>query len=819
MADKSTTPTAAAVGAGKQAGGAMHNDDSTLALLRQFLAHLARGGQFAYFWTSSDKRALWRAVDALPDLNPFPGRDTYLGVHPTSLIPARGGDPSRARATIEEIVAINCLFADFDAKDFGGDKGAALAHVEGLQPAPSAVVDSGGGYHAYWLLDLPFMLDSDATRERARQLQARWVALVGGDPGAKDLARVLRLPGTLNHKYTPPRPVTVERLDLGLLYEIDQLEALLPAPVQPAARRNGASPGAASTAYAPTAYASKALGQELDTLRRATNGQRNDTLNRAAFNLGQLAAGGALDQATVEDDLLTAALAVGLGEHEARRTIKSGLDAGAASPRSAPAPGSASSTTAWAPGQPAGTAQQGAPAPQSAPARPAFALTDLGNAERLTAQHGDKLRYCYDRRAWLVWTGQAWQVDTAGAALRLAKATVRGIYGEAAATVDDAQRAAVAKHARASEARQRLDSMLALAQSELPIPARLAAFDGDPWRLNCENGILDLRTGDLLPHDRGAMCSKLAPVPYDPLATCPTWHAFLTRILAGNVALIEFLQRAIGYSLTGDVSEQVLLVLYGSGANGKSTLLATLLAMLGDYGQRAPRDLLIALPGQSGAGASPEIARLAGTRLAVAQETESGNRLAEVQVKELTGGDKVVARHLHQNYIEFWPTHKLWLATNHKPVVRGTDTAIWRRIRLIPFGVEIPDAERDQELPAKLRAELPGIFAWAVEGCLDWQRFGLGAPTEVIAATSAYRAQMDVIGQFLADCCVIDPRTTATKAALYAEYESWCERNGERPLSQRALSGKLQERGLTEERSGAKMTRSWVGVGLLSATA
>ena len=326
--------------------------------------------------------------------------------------------------------------------------------------------------------------------------------------------------------------------------------------------------------------------------------------------------------------------------------------------------------------------------------------------------------------------------------------------------------------------------------------------------MNVLNGTLDLRTGELRPHRREDLITKLAPVVYDHEARCPLFLAFLDRILAGNADLIAFVQRAVGYSLTGDVQERVLLILWGGGANGKSTLLETLRGMLGDYAMRTPTETLLV----KREGAIPnDIARLKGARFVSASEADEGKRLAEAQIKEMTGGDTITARFMRAEFFDFRPEFKLWLATNHKPVIRGTDKAIWDRIRLVPFNVRIPEAEQDKGLGAKLRDELPGILAWAVEGCLAWQRDGLGIAKDVQAATASYRDEMDVVAAFITDVCTVAPGARVQSRVLYEKYKRWCEENGERAVSQKALGEKLRERGL-EPRKGSGGARWWHGV-------
>ena len=340
-------------------------------------------------------------------------------------------------------------------------------------------------------------------------------------------------------------------------------------------------------------------------------------------------------------------------------------------------------------------------------------------------------------------------------------------------------------------------------------------LDSNPWLLNAANGTIDLKTGALRAHSRRDLVTKQAPTAFDPDARCPTWLAFLDTVMAGRQDLIEFLRRAVGYSLTGDVSEQVVFFPYGLGANGKTTFAETVTAMLGDYAQKAPRGMLTMRAGNSD-GVPNDIARLPGARFVVSNEVEEGRRLAEAQVKDLAGGDTLTARFMRGEFFEFRPTHKLWIYGNHKPVIRGTDEGIWRRMRLIPFEVTIAAAKQDRKLLQKLRAELPGILAWAVQGCLDWQRDGLSAPAEVTEATAAYRAEMDVLADFLSDKCYLAPSATVPKAALFVAYQTWCEVNRERPLGKIAFGARLKERGIADGTTGREKTRAWVGVGLLT---
>src|SRR5215211_2988852 len=433
--------------------------------------------------------------------------------------------------------------------------------------------------------------------------------------------------------------------------------------------------------------------------------------------------------------------------------------------------------------------------------RGVYLCTDTGNAERLADRHGANLRYCYPWGTWLVYDGTRWRVDDRGAVVRLAKDTARGIFEEAKEARDDETAKRLGKWASSS-----------LAQSEPGIPILPEEMDVSRDLLNVLNGTIDLRIGELREHRREDLITKLAPVEYDPNATAPLWTSTLERVLP-SPELRAFFKKLCGYALTGDVSEQLLPVLYGTGANGKSTILNALLGMLGDYGMQAAPDLLVAKKGSH----PTELADLFGMRFVASREVEDGSRLAESLVKQLTGGDRVKARRMRQDFWEFEPTHKVFMAVNHKPIIRGTDTAIWRRIRLIPFTETIPPAEQDKQLPAKLRSELPGILRWAVGGCLEWRREGLQAPEAVREATGAYRAEMDVLGAFLRECCELGPEYNVAAKDLYGAYKFWCEDNGERPETQRRFGSRLTERGGFERyRGGADGGHRWRGVQLLT---
>lgn len=458
--------------------------------------------------------------------------------------------------------------------------------------------------------------------------------------------------------------------------------------------------------------------------------------------------------------------------------------------------------------------------PPECTARAADPRSDFANAVRLARHRGDRLLYVHGI-GWHTWERKQgpWRPDELGAR-RIAAELGRIVAAEAAET---AQRAATAPDAdarerlqkganalfswaRLSEMTARIEAALSLASALLAIkPARL---DHDPLLLGCPNGALDLRTGRLREHRRDDFITKCSGVSYDVKATAPTWSRFLARVFRQRPETIDYMQRLAGYWLTGYTDPALLAVLWGGGANGKSTLVATIRAALGEYAAAAPPSFLIA---RSGEAHPTELALLLGMRWIIASESGEGGRLDEERVKLLTGGDTVTARRMRQDFFEFSPTHKLALQTNHRPLIRGTDEGIWRRIALIEFAETIPPEERDPHLAERLRAELGGVLTWAADGCRAFLRDGLQPPRVVQVATAAYRSDSDAVGAFIAEECIELPSVTCAASDLYAVYSAWADDAGERPMSKRALGLRLQERGFAPHK-GTAGQRRWQGI-------
>jgi P4 family phage/plasmid primase-like protien len=424
-------------------------------------------------------------------------------------------------------------------------------------------------------------------------------------------------------------------------------------------------------------------------------------------------------------------------------------------------------------------------------------FTELLFATQISRVGGDKMRWCPEIRSWLVWDGRRWDADE-----RTAYNLVVGYLGRVKADIDnisdpDRKKRLLARYLP-FETNNKIEAILKICSRRLS--DSLDHYDRDGWLLNAANGVIDLRNGDLLPHEPARRLRKITPVGFDPEAKCPLWEKVLDRLLGGNPDLVGYLHKLVGSFLVGGPAK-ALYFPHGPGDNGKSLVSNTLLEMLGDYGLVFRVESFASRRGDP--GVPNDLARLPGVRLVVSTETEEGGRLDEAKIKMLTGGDKITARFLHKEFFDFWPTHKLWVQGNYKPVIRGSDNAIWNRVKLLPFGVTIPKAEQDPDLPAKLRQELPGILAWAVRGCLKWQAEGLKEPNCVTDATQEYRKEMDTLGLFLEERIMAKVGHNLPKTAMYQQYVRWATENQlEHPLNKIVFGRQLIERDYKDDTHG-----------------
>ncbi len=424
--------------------------------------------------------------------------------------------------------------------------------------------------------------------------------------------------------------------------------------------------------------------------------------------------------------------------------------------------------------------------------------TEDALALSFTRRYHPDWRYVAAWGKWMVWDGQRWRTEDTLAATDL----IRHVCRQAA--IKSSNPKVAAKLASSST----VSGVERLAKVDRRHAATTEEWDADPWLLNTPGGVADLKTGRSRPHDRTDRMTKITTA--TPRGDCPTWLKFLDEVTGGDKALQDYLQRMAGYALTGSTREHALFFLYGTGANGKSVFLNTLASILGNYATNAPMDTFM----ETRSDRHPtDMAGLRGARLVSSIETEQGRRWAESKVKSLTGGDKISARFMRQDFFEFFPQFKLFVAGNHKPAIRNIDEAMKRRLHLIPFTVTIPPERRDKHLQQKLMAERDGILAWAVQGCLAWQRDGLNPPESVLSATDEYFEAEDALGRWLEENCVLQANAKSLTAELFSDWKQWCDAAGEFIGTQRRFSDLLVTRGIEKWRNGSGL-RGFRGIGL-----
>lgn len=444
--------------------------------------------------------------------------------------------------------------------------------------------------------------------------------------------------------------------------------------------------------------------------------------------------------------------------------------------------------------------------------------SDISNAVRFATQHRDDVRFV-EGIGTMVWDTCRWRVDNTNVALRMAMDTAVRLEDELTETAeqetDPKKAASLVQSAKSVKQVSRLKAMLTAASAIEGMSHTPEQLDADPMLLNTPTAVIDLRTGQPVELDeagrRDLLMTKQTAVGYDPAAECPTWLRFIDDVTCGDKGLARFQQKLAGYSFTGKVTEQVLAVHFGLGGNGKSVFFEALLELLGDYGKVIDTDTLMATNGDKH---PTGLMDLRGTRLAGASESGETQRLDEKTVKSIAGDAIIKARYMRQDFVEFPATHQVHLMTNHKPVVRGTDNGIWRRLRLIPWLATFSGDKRDPEMASKLRAELPGILNWVLQGALMWQQEGLGTCDAVEAATAEYRSANDMLGAFLDECVIDHAEAYVMSQDLYDTYRKWATDNGERYiLAKRSLGNQLADRGWTQgKKQGGRM--AWLGHGL-----
>lgn len=559
-----------------------------------------------------------------------------------------------------------------------------------------------------------------------------------------------------------------------------------------------------------TKYGAKALEEEGDTVAGTSEGDRNNRLNEAAFAIGQLVAGGQIVEQEARQALRKAARKSGLEKREITKTLRSGLRSGKDHPR---APRNE-------------RPDEDADELSEKEKRLLNDRTDSGNAEIIAHLFGDDIRYDHTLARWLVWDGHRWVDDPDGQPPRMVRAVARwrAEYAYDLASEDAAE--AAFKYALRTRNSSKVRAALEMAESTLPIADAGEGWDARPDLLAVANGVLDLNTCQLRDGRRDDRLTRAIPHTYDPTAECPRWRQFLNEIFGGNEDLVEHVHRAVGYALTGEQTEQCFWLLHGDGENGKSTFLETLQFLFGPaLGWSTGFSTFAARPAKS--GHTEDLANLEYRRFVTASETTEGTRLNESRVKAITGGDTMNASAKYGHERQWQPQLSLWLAVNHLPTVTDDSYAFWRRVRFLPFRQtfkperdrEPGDRPEDPDLKAKLKAEVQGILAWAVDGCRRWREDGLTKPKTVIEAVEKYRRESDPIATFLEDRTVQKPGAFAATGDLYTAYQQWADHEAipdKERLSHSAFGRRMGEKFERERKwTGSKQERVYKGVGLL----
>lgn len=681
----------------------------------------------------------------------------------------------------DNFLCSNVLFVDIDSQRYVNANGQRLlkpedvpftdADLKELLASPivrdhaSFVQESSSSASGRRGLHLIFVLDQIITDHQEYEqlvltLQSRFPQC---DPATKDAARML---------YGSSKRVHLQQ---EVTLPLDFLRDL----VTPPSETEGARIIQFGTHVALPSYGAAALQGELKTLRATGTGDRNNQLNRSAFSLGQLVAGSTLDAQVVEEQLLGAAVAIGLSEREARRTIKSGMGAGEQAPRTPKL--YVTDTAAYS------TAE-------------VSEITEAGAGARYARLFRDRLRWVaedQDVGYWLVWNGLTWESDVTNQRQQFAK-QLAGTYLDQLKdpNIDEARKKSLFNfHLQAAKWTVG-KNIIKYAASESGMFVYARDLDQHPHLLACKNAIVDLRAGQTVPPNRDDFLTKRSPIEYDPDATCPRWRQFLEEVTGDNRDLVAFLKRWVGYVLTGEVKEQRLTIMHGDGQNGKSTFINLIAALLGELAQKAEFDTFVQHKASRGAGSPREdIMSMVGKRLVYASEGERQRKLNEALVKELTSSETISARHNFGRQHQFEPTFKPVLITNPKPVIEGNDLGIQRRILLLPFTVTIPDHRRDPDLEHKLRSELSGILNWGIEGAVEWYQQGLQPPTIVQVATQEYLDEMDILTEFLDSYYEEDASARLPFKQVYENYQEFCKENGHTPHSRKEFPKLLTRRG------------------------
>ncbi|MEX2214985.1 MAG: phage/plasmid primase, P4 family [Phycisphaeraceae bacterium] len=742
--------------------------------------------------------------------------------------PVPQGLSERKRGTNANVTALPGLWVDIDiageghkSKKYVSSFEEASRLLDALDVEWTFIVHSGGGLHAYLALEDPFLLTTSDARQEALLILDQWKSLVmdrtsqlGFDVDSVfDLARVMRVPGTDNMKTGHPRPCQIIASHPECKTSREQLIAKLrasPATVFSVPVVQTFPSAAEQVADESTRDTPEFIVEAMERdggIVRWWGRERRDLVDQSASGYDMLIANLACrlgyDEKWISDAILAWRKWHGEDTSKVRRkdyvkrTIRKAIEA-----RRDEYAGSllfASNLPT-----PFEAAKSGNP----------YSMTDLGNAERFVRLHREDCRYDADLGDWRIYDRGRWQQDRTGRHLVRACAVARGIFKEAAAVPtdrDDSLRNQLLKWAKSSEARKQLEAMVAIARFRPGIPVLANDLDRDILLLNCSNGTVDLRTGQLHPHDPADLITKISPVKFDADATCPRFESFLGEIFLGDHELIRYVQRLLGHCLTGEITEQYLHLFHGTGGNGKNVLLDTVGYVMGDYAGIAAPDLLVASRSERH---PTEIADLRGCRLVVASETEANATLRMSLIKQVTGDSQLKARFMRQDFFDFDRRFKMILVTNNLPHLTEITPAVLRRIRVVPFLFTVH--KEDKKLLRTLKLEAPGILNWLMKGCLDWQREGMGIAAAIDRATGHYRIDIDPVGVFVEARCERAKGHWVATADLMSSLEQWCADVGYEMPENHAISQRLRSIGFRSKQRNAG--RGWQGIRLREST-
>ena len=747
------------------------------------LTHLMRAGTFGHYWLKQSVRTYWWPTDAIGEL-PIAKEDIYFGVHPSSV--SKG--PKEA-TEISDIEAINCLYADIDGHDFD-DKEQAAKHVQKINPKPSVVIDSGGGYHCYWLLDEPFILNTSLKRDIASRVQKQWVVYVGGDLAVHDIARILRLPGTLNYKYTPPRKVKEIYSYLDRVYSLSELEDFLPVDID---HRE------TMTKSVPTTSRPNNLSPE-EIVNLAMESKTGDKFRRLYKGISS-----DYPSASEADQAFCVILAFWTGgDFEKMDTIFRGSDRmrqkwDRDEYRYETLTKAILQTTDFYI-DPNGLLTAGA--------------HDEGNASCAYARIKDTVAYS-DALGWLYFKGDHWESELAEGIVEEEIVKTLKERRRAAADVSDEEILGAAKPTAAH-----VRNAQSLLKRKISVP--LEEFDTSPDELNCQNGVLNLKTGEL----KGAHYKKrftyCVPVRYNPEASAAQWEDWLYYATGSSQEVVDFLKIAVGYSLTGHTREEIMFYIQGPARAGKGLFTETLITMLGGRPLATEVDIDMFMSqkyNNSGVGFS--LASLKSTRMIAASESRENEWLNAQRVKRWTGGNIISCAHKYGREFSYVPQFKIWLTSNYPPQMNAEDAAAWGRLRIVEFPISHLGRE-DKMLKGRMKDPqmLEGVLKWATEGAIKWYELGskgLIAPGQVIEATKKAQTDVDWVSAWLEESVVItgDASDKSPSDEYYQEYKDWCDENGVSAKSLRSLNRSLRDTGHTIGVAATinnKTKRCWVGV-------